>query len=121
MVPTKFLERFKALQSNPGAKSVRVCKVATTPKSHHPNIDDTETEDDSDDGEMAASSGNDWMDEWTSYINAADNVPNGMGLVRWWGVRILLSYSHVSLLTNTHSHTILDAWNPIPDVAFNRL
>ena len=119
-MPTKFLKCFKALQSNPGAKLVCVCKVTTTPKSHHPNIDDTKTEDDSDDGEMAASPGNDWMDEWTSYINAADNVPNGMGLVCWWGVQILLLYSRVSLLTNTHSRTILDAWNPIPNVAFNR-
>ena len=90
---SKFLECFNILQSNPTAKSARICKKPSTRKSTHPNIDDTDTEDDTDNGESAARPANAWMDEWKNYINTIEDVPDGMDLVHWWGVHICISYT----------------------------
>ena len=79
-------------------KSARICKITSTRKSTHRNIDDTDTEDDTENGKSAARPANAWMDEWKNYINTIEDVPDGMDLVRWWGVRILF-HAHVSLLT----------------------
>jgi hypothetical protein len=83
---SKFLEHFNTLQSSPTAKSTCVCKIALTRKSTRPNINDTDTEDESDDNNTGISPANAWQDEWKSYINAIKDIPIGMGLVRWWGV-----------------------------------
>jgi hypothetical protein len=76
-------------------------------KSAHPNINDTDTEDDTDDGESAACPANAWMDEWKNYINTVEDVPDGMDLVRWWGVCILfhLRLCHGSARTPLGTHT----------------
>ncbi len=50
------------------------------------NVDDTDSEDDTHDYEAATPSSNGWMDEWNSYLNANEDMPDGMGIVRWWGV-----------------------------------
>jgi hypothetical protein len=96
---SKFLERFNILQSNPTAKTSRICKIASMCKSAHPNIDNTDTEDDTEDGESAACPANAWMDKWKNYINTVEDVPDGMDLVRWWGVCILF---HLHLTTNIY-------------------
>jgi hypothetical protein len=87
----KFLDHFNIMQSNPTAKTACICKIAPSRKSAHPNIDDTDTEDNTDSGETASSPANAWMDKWKSYINTIKDVPDGMGLVRWWGVHIYVS------------------------------
>jgi len=52
-------------------------------KSRH-NIDDTDSE-----IEVAAVDPmKPWLDEWNTYIQTHEIIPEGMGLVRWWGVRI---------------------------------
>ena len=28
-----------------------------------------------------------WLDEWNPYIQTHESVPEGMGIVCWWGVR----------------------------------
>ena len=50
-------------------------------KAIHPNIDDTDTEDDTSDDEGSAYPANAWMEEWKSYINCVEDVPEGMSLV----------------------------------------
>jgi hypothetical protein len=99
---SKFLERFNTLQSSPTAKSTCVCKIASTRKSTRPNIDDTDTEDESDDNNTGISPANAWQDEWKSYINPIEDIPIGMGLVRWWGVCVTScsSVSHCQRVTN---------------------
>ena len=44
----KFLKHFNVLQSKPSVKTVHFCKTPVTYKPARPNIDDTDTEDDSD-------------------------------------------------------------------------
>lgn len=83
------------LESNPVAKSARICKIAPTRKSLHPNIDDTDTEDDTEDGEAATSPDSVWMDEWTMYMNTVEDIQDGVGLVRWWGVGVSSLRLHV--------------------------
>ena len=49
------------------------------------NIDDTDSE--SDDGSnKAVDPSRPWLDEWNMYFNTHEVVPEGMGIVRWWGV-----------------------------------
>ena len=50
-------------------KPTRVRKTASTRKSTHRNIDDTDTEDDDDNFEATTNPTNAWMDEWKSYLN----------------------------------------------------
>jgi hypothetical protein len=54
-------------------------------KSSRLNVDDTETEDDTDSCEAAVGP-NVAMDEWKTYLNTKEDVPEEMGIVRWWGV-----------------------------------
>ena len=87
-------------------------------KGIHPNIDDTNTEDNTNDDEGSTYQANAWMEEWKSYINSIEDVPEGMSLVHWWGVCSLFH----SCVTNTHWHMCTtDAWVPLPNMAFSRL
>jgi hypothetical protein len=27
-----------------------------------------------------------WLDKWNTYVNTNEVVPEGMGIVHWWGV-----------------------------------
>ena len=52
----------------------------------HRNVDDTDTEDDAGDCDATDTQSDAWMDEWKSYLNTHEDIPEGMGIVRWWGV-----------------------------------
>jgi hypothetical protein len=49
------------------------------------NIDDTDSESDNG-GNEAVDPSRPWLDEWNTYFNTHEVVPEGMGIVRWWGV-----------------------------------
>ena len=51
--------------------------------------------------EAAVTSPNAWMDEWKSYINTREDVPEGMGIVRWWGVSISITSMYFANTCNT--------------------
>src|ERR1700761_8543280 len=88
----QFLERFHVLESDPTIKTTQICKPPPTCKSSRPNVDDTDTEDNSDSCDPAVSSSNARMDEWKTYLNTIEDIPDGMGIVRWWGVSFILFY-----------------------------
>lgn len=94
----QFIEHFNSLQQDPGEKSKTLCKSSSKCKSAHPNINDTDTEDNAGDSEATAALSNAWMVEWKAYLNTNEDIPEGMGIVQWWGVSmsILLVY-----VTNT--------------------
>jgi hypothetical protein len=50
------------------------------------NVDDTDTENGDDDGEIY-DAGKPWLSEWNRYERTLEAIPDGMGIVRWWGVR----------------------------------
>ena len=82
----KFLKHFRALESSLGVKTTSIRKLAPLSRqSSRTNIDDTETEDDSNSCE-AAIGGSNASDEWKTYLNSIEDVPDEMGIVRWWGV-----------------------------------
>ena len=82
----KFLKCFNVLQNKPYVKSVHICKTPVTYKPTCPNINDTNTEDDSDCSEAATIPANAGMDEWQAYLSAIEELPDGLGIVQWWGV-----------------------------------
>jgi hypothetical protein len=49
------------------------------------NIDDTDSEN-NDDSDETIDLSRPWLNEWNAYFNTHDVVPEGMGVVRWWGV-----------------------------------
>ena len=73
------------LRSQPNVKPVCARKVPTTRKSIRRNTDDTDSEDDAN-VEAAIDPINMGMDEWTTYLNTVEDIPDGMGIIRWWGV-----------------------------------
>ena len=77
------------LQRNLTARAACAGKTTSTCKAIHPNIDDTGTEDSTNNDKGSAYLAKAWMEEWKSYINSIEDVPEGMSLVRWWGVCIL--------------------------------
>jgi hypothetical protein len=106
------------LESNPSTKAMRIRKPPPTRKTTHPNVDDTDTEDDSDTCEAAVSPSNAGTDEWKTFLNTIEDIPDGMSVVRWWGV----CYSFWILFacfTNTDSFPVVE-WFPIPDLALTR-
>jgi hypothetical protein len=82
------------LQVSPGFKSAQVRKAPPSRKSSRPNVDDTDTEDDNDSFEAAVGPTNVGMDEFKIYLNTMEDIPDGMDIVRWWGVSFSLFYSH---------------------------
>ena len=56
-----------------------------TYKPARPNIDDTDTEEETDDDQAATIPANAGMDEWKTYLNTIDVIPAGMTIVQWWG------------------------------------
>ena len=85
------------LQSSPGTKSTRICKAPPPRKSSRRYLDDTDTEDDSDNCQAAVSP-SDGMGEWKTYLNTIEDVPDEMGIVRWWGVSNTSLCSHALLI-----------------------
>lgn len=42
-----------------------------------------------------------WLREFKQYIDGVDEVPNGMSIIKWWGVRIFISIKITLALTFT--------------------
>lgn len=38
------------------------------------------------------------MDEFKTYLNTIEDIPDGMDIVHWWGVSVSLFHSHMSLI-----------------------
>ena len=105
----EFIERYTSLnktnlqrpsQSQP--KSV----LASTLKQRRVNMDDTDSEGEDHDGEYDAEKP--WLAEWNRYEKTREAVPESMGIVRWWGVRIhvLNSPSDTNaVISSTHIDT----------------
>ena len=65
-------------------------------KSHCHNIDDTDSESET---EMtAADPTKPWLNEWNTYIQTHEIIPEGMGIVRWWGVCIFFQVFWYNLI-----------------------
>jgi hypothetical protein len=107
---TQFIEHFQALEeSGVEIKAKRICKAPVSCKSSHSNIDNTDTEDDIDSCEAAVSQRT-WKDEWVTYLNTNNDVPDTMDVVRWWGVSFILLYLCASLILPF----VVAEWYPIP-------
>ena len=53
-------------------------------------------EDDTDTCEAAVGE-SDAMEEWKAYLTTNEDVPDGMDVVRWWGVSIVIVFWCASL------------------------
>ena len=87
----QFLERYN--EHNKKYNSMTTQTRKTMPPSSKPgrcNVDDTDSESDGDDCQQVDAT-NSWIDEWKLYIDTNEVVPDEMGIVRWWGVRISFS------------------------------
>jgi hypothetical protein len=62
-------------------------QVTTRRKSSRRNIDDTDSESEMEVG--SADPTKPWLHEWNTYIQTHEMIPEGMGIVRWWGVSSL--------------------------------
>jgi hypothetical protein len=66
-------------------------------KSQRRNIDDTDS-----DSEMEVAAGDPmkpWLHEWNTYIQTHEIIPEGMGIVRWWGVCTFFNLQQHDLIT----------------------
>jgi hypothetical protein len=72
------------------------------------NIDDTDSESDED-----GDPGSPWLNEWTTYLNSNEVIPEGMGMVQWWGVRVFFLLRQVGLAPTPS----IDPWPTLPDLA----
>ena len=56
------------------------------------NTDDTDSDEsnNSDDGTVLSDPSKPWLGEWNSYTQTHEIVPEGMTIVMWWGVSIIL-------------------------------
>jgi hypothetical protein len=85
VVLTCFLQRYDNLHEHAATTSTRICKPSTSNKSGQEfgrmNIDDTDSESDED-----GDPGRPWLNEWATYLNSNEVIPEGMGMVQWWGI-----------------------------------
>ena len=70
-------------------KGISHCK-----KNRHLIVDETDSESDNNNNEVTDQP---WLDKWTDYINTNKFVPEGMGVICWWGYDSILS--HIPSLT----------------------
>ncbi|KAF8264314.1 hypothetical protein EI94DRAFT_1806014 [Lactarius quietus] len=75
------IDCFNKLHQYPGVKSIHVCKSSSRCKSAHPNIDNTDSEDDTTNCKVTDVPSNAWMDEWKAYLNMHKDVLEDMGIV----------------------------------------
>ena len=77
------------------------------------NIDDTDSDsDENTDGVIDPNRL--WLDEWNTYFNTHEVVPEGMGIIRWWGVSCSFLFGHT-----TEYYGSKDTWSTISDVALS--
>ena len=89
------MQWYNELHQHAAPRSARVRK-GTSCNANRLNIDDTDSESDDDDTK-ASDPSKPWLDKWNTYFHTLEVVPDGMGIVRWWGVCTL--YSLVNLVS----------------------
>ena len=81
------MERYNEMDKR-SPQATRVHKVATLPqKTGHWKVDDTDSSSEEEDLRPVTNSANLSMEEWKLYLNTREDVPDDIGIVRWWGVR----------------------------------
>ena len=98
LILVQFIERFNDQNNKPSPEPTNTCKAPSSSKPGCCNINDTDSKSD-EDCQQVVDATNSWMDEWKSYLNMHKVVPDNMGIVHWWGVRIalLFPYYHTEL------------------------
>jgi hypothetical protein len=83
----KFIERYKSLHATNNSITTGTNPRQASSKRRQ-NTDDTDTDesDNSDDGTVSSDPSKPWLGEWSSYIQTHEIVPEGMTMVKWWGV-----------------------------------
>jgi len=84
------MERFNKLRQSPLTPPSAPLKNSKKKKSS--NVDDTDSEADDDDAATPQGTADPWLQEWTLYKTTHEVVPDGMGIVEWWGVRQSISF-----------------------------
>lgn len=79
------MQRYNDLHQHAVPPSTHARKGTSRAKTSRMNIDDTDSESDNG-GNEAVDPSRPWLDEWNTYFNTHEVVPEGMGIVRWWGV-----------------------------------
>ena len=72
------------------------------------NTDDTDSESD-EDGDPSRP----WLDEWITYLSSHEVIPEGVGIVRWWGVRVFFLLRQIGLASTPS----VDPRSTLPDLA----
>src|ERR1700761_3419404 len=95
----KFMERYneKTSKAQPQATCVRKAVHSPAKLGRHRNVDDTDSSDD-EDCQQAISKGDAYLEEWNLYLNTHEVVPDNIGIVRWWGVGLTLSFPDSNLI-----------------------
>ena len=94
----KFMEHYnkKTSKAQPQATCVRKAVHSPAKLGWHRNVDDTDSSND-EDCQQAISKGDAYLEEWNLYLNTHEVVPNNIGIVRWWGVSIVIVFWCASL------------------------
>ena len=80
------MQRYEDLHRDTVPTSTHVRKgLSRRKKNRRLIVDETDSESDDHNNE-ATDPSRPWLDEWTDYINTNEVVPEGMGVVCWWGV-----------------------------------
>ena len=94
----KFMECYNEKTSKAQPQAACVCKaVSPTKLSQHWNVDDTDSSYDKD-CQQAINKGDAYLEEWNLYLNTHEAVPDDIGIVRWQGVGLSLSFLDSDLI-----------------------
>ena len=104
MLSLQFVERYNQKNENLLPVVTHVRKVAASPpKIGRWIVDDTESSSDDDDSPQVANMADTYLEEWNAYINTNEVVPDGMGTVQWWGVRVISLFTESDLTSIFYS------------------
>ena len=78
-------------------------------------IDDTDSSSDDDECLRAANPADAYLEEWNLYVNTHEAVPDGMGIVQWWGVCIITLF--LTLISHSHFTVV---WRTLPNMVVSR-
>lgn len=78
----QFIERYEKIHGESSSTLVIKKKKTLTRR----NSDDTESESESEVETLNPTKP--WLNEWDLYLQTHETVPEDMGIVRWWGVRL---------------------------------
>jgi hypothetical protein len=54
------------------------------------NIDDTDSDEPDDEESTLSDPSKPWLIEWNLYLQTHEVIPEGMGIVKWWGVGLII-------------------------------